>query len=85
MPPGEIILLILLAFGSISGLGYGAHRVEKRLRLRKLRNQGRRNAIRTKEDAELICDECDKEVNPAVDVYDDETWWHVSCYKKEMQ
>lgn len=77
-----IALVALIGIGGTAViLSYKRKNETPKERASRRRKQGKYNAETADADSELVCTSCSKAVDPAKDVYTQECWWHVDCYK----
>jgi hypothetical protein len=82
MPIVDVVLLFGLGVAIVGAAGVIGLRFDKRRRRDDAERMGRANAERLKREQERRCVECDRAVDPAVDVFDHDTWWCKECWLK---
>jgi hypothetical protein len=82
MPLIDLVLLVGVGAMIVGAAGWLGLRVDRRRQERDDERMGRQNAERLKREVERRCVECDREVDPAVDVFDHEAWWCKECWLK---
>jgi hypothetical protein len=85
MPLVDIVLLLGVGAMLVGAAGWVGLRVDRRRKEHDEERSGRANAERLKREAERRCVECDRAVDPAVDVFDHEAWWCKECWLKAVR
>jgi len=80
MPVVDLVLLMGVGAALVGAAGWIGLRLDRRRKARDDEELGRRNAERLKQQAERRCVECDRAVDPAVDVFDQGAWWCQKCW-----
>ena len=86
----DFVLLLGVGAMIVGAAGWVGLRVDRKRRKleagrdqeRELERVGRENAERLKREVERRCVECDRAVDPAVDVFDHDAWWCKECWLK---
>lgn len=82
MPLVDLVLLLGVGAAIVGAAGWLGFRVDRRRKGRDDEELGRRNAEALRREAERRCVECDRPVDPAVDVFDHDAWWCKECWLK---
>lgn len=85
MPVVDLVLLVGVGAMIVGAAGWLGLRFDRRRKVRDEEELGRRNAERLKREAERRCVECDRAVDPTVDVFDHEAWWCKECWLKVVR
>jgi hypothetical protein len=85
MPEVDLFLLLGLGAVIVGAAGWLGLRIDRRRRGRDDEELGRRNAERLQREAERRCVECDRAVDPSVDVFDRDAWWCKECWLKVVR
>ena len=80
MPVVDLVVLFGIGAMVVAAAGAIGLRVDRRRRHDEAERMGRANAERLKREQERRCVECDRLVDPAVDVFDHEAWWCKECW-----
>ena len=82
----DFVLLLGVGAVIVGAAGWVGLRVDRRRKKhddeRDEERLGRENAERLKREVERRCVECDRAVDPAVDVFDHDAWWCKECWLK---
>jgi hypothetical protein len=71
---------VVVVLAALVGGRFGA-----RGEARRRRRQGQRNAEAEKRRLAETCVVCGASVDPALDVWDEEKWWHRQCYREAVR
>lgn len=63
----------------------GSRSLGDRLEKRRREQQGRRNAETERRRLEEKCAACGESIDPAVDLYEREEWWHRRCWRASVE
>jgi hypothetical protein len=78
----DFVLLLGVGAVIVGAAGFIGLRVDRKRKERDVERQGRENAERIKREVERRCIECDRAVDPTVDVFDHDAWWCKECWLK---
>ncbi len=81
----DVVLLMGVGALLVGAAGWIGLRVDRRRKHRDDEELGRRNAERLRREAERRCVECDRAVDPSVDVFDHDAWWCKECWLKVVR
>lgn len=80
----DLVLLFGVGAMIVGAAGWVGLRADRRRKLRDHardeERRGQENAERLKREADRRCVECDRAVDPAVDVFDHDAWWCKECW-----
>lgn len=76
---GAVVLGVALLAGGLGGKRLDAWREERRRR-----QQGAENAEREKRRIAEHCVVCDRAIDPKVDLWERDAWWHRDCWRNEV-
>ena len=82
MPLVDLVLLVGVGAMLVGAAGWLGFRVDRRRRGRDDEAIGRQNAERLRQEAARRCLECDRAIDPTVDVFDHDAWWCKDCWLK---
>jgi hypothetical protein len=82
MPLVDLVLLLGVGAMVVGAAGWLGFRVDRRRKQRDDEELGRRNAEELRREADRRCVECDRAVDPTVDVFDHDAWWCKECWLK---
>ncbi|HEX9104345.1 MAG TPA: hypothetical protein VF997_19175 [Polyangia bacterium] len=85
MPLVDLVLLMGVGAAIVGVAGWLGFRLDRRRKHRDDEELGRRNAERLQREAARRCVECDREVDPSVDVFDQEAWWCKECWLRVVR
>lgn len=76
---GAVVLGVALLAGGLGGKRFEAWRDERRRR-----DQGAANAEREKRRAAERCAVCDRPIDPRIDLWERDSWWHRDCWREHV-
>lgn len=76
---GAVLAGAALLFTTLSG-----KRVDRWVEERRRKQQGERNAELERRRLEERCAACDQQVQPQIDLWERDAWWHRDCWRKHV-
>ena len=80
-----VILVGVAAVVVLTASTLGGRSLGDRLEKRKREEQGKKNAEAERRRLDERCAACGEMVDPAVDLFEREAWWHRACWRETVQ
>jgi hypothetical protein len=80
MPIADMVLLLGAGALVVAVAAWIGRKADRRGADREAERRGRENGERLRRTAARRCVGCDREVDPAVDVFSQDAWWCQSCW-----